>query len=235
MDLITGSVAALLTALCGLAGIVIGIAIDPVAAAIASAALLVGLVSLFVFALRQRSLYRGPYRILDETIVWQLVDPEGKQVFVSKRQLVRFNYLVIAHIELASGDGDIFADFDCNFGEVIQRFPRGGEEGLLIALRPERTRDEEIEITSRREIRDGFEGADQWITNRFAATSKKSEFIVEFPPDCEVENVRITGPSGHGSRPATERELRRQGDRQILRLKPRAYRENQTLKVTRTW
>ena len=231
----TGSTGALLTAICGLAGIVIAALIDPAAAAVASAAMLVGLTALFIFALRQRSLYAGPYRVIDETIIWQLSDPGGNQVFVEKRQRVRFNHLAIAHIELASGDGDLFASFDCNFGETIQRFPRDGEEGLLILLKPERTRDEEVELRSRREISDGFEGSSQWITYLFSTSSKRSEFVVEFPSNCMVENVRITGPTGHGSRPAKADELRDERGRKVLRLQPRAYRQNQVLKVTWTW
>lgn len=221
--------------MCGLAGIVIATVIDPVAAAIASAALIVALVAVFVFALRQRSLYAGPYRIIDETIVWRLPTADGSKAFLNKRQQVRFNHLAIAHIELASGDGDIFASFTCNYGTEIERFPRDGEEGLLIMLKPERSRDEEFELVSQREIRDGFAGTDQWITNRFSAASKRTELIVEFPDDCEVCNVRIAGPTGHGSRPASEQELRKEGVRSVLRLKPRAYRENQVVKITWSW
>jgi hypothetical protein len=209
--------------------------IDPVAAAVASAAMLVALVAVFIFALRQRSLYAGPYRIIEETIIWRLADANGRQAFLSKRQHVRFNHLAIAHIELASGDGERFASFICNYGTEIKRFPRDGEEGLLIALKPERTRDEEVEMTSQREIHDGFIGPDQWITCRFSAASKRTELVVEFPDDCQVRDVRVVGPTGHGSRPANDRELRTEGRRQVLRLKPRAYRENQAVKVTWSW
>jgi hypothetical protein len=44
---------------------------------------------------------------------------------------------------LASGDGSLFASFTCNYGKVISPFPRAGEEGILIQMTPERTRDEE--------------------------------------------------------------------------------------------
>jgi hypothetical protein len=230
-----GNAAGVLIAFCGLAGVAVAAVIDPVAAAIASAALLAGLVAVFVFALRQRSQLGGPYRILDETIIWQFPSSTGNQAFLSKRQQVRFNYLAIAHLELASGDGELFASFTCNYGTRTVPIPRNSDDGLLIVLDPERTRDEECELTSRREIRDGFIGPDQWVTFRFAAPSRRSEFVIEFPDDCEVRNVRITGPTGPGSRPAKNSELRTEGAKKVLRLRPRSYRENQVVKVTWSW
>lgn len=233
--LVTGRVGTFLVGLFGLAGIVVAAAIDPLAAGIASAAFAVALAAAFIYALRQRALYAGPYQILEETIVWRFPDPTGGQAFLNKQQRVRFNYLTIAHIELASGDGDLFASFNCNFGTLLERFPRSGEEGLLIVLKPERTRDEEADLVSEREIVGGFEGPDQWITFRFAAPSRKSELIVEFPDGHDVHDVRIEGPTGHGSRPAGDGEFRLEGARQVLRLKPRTYKANQLVRVTWSW
>src|SRR4029077_17371965 len=179
--------------------------------------------------------FAGPYRVIDETIVWEFPSSDGSQAYHSKRQRVRFNYLVIAHIELASGDGVLFDSFECSYGDVIAPVHRADEEGLLIYLNPERRRDEEKEITSRRGIRDGFVGSDQWITHRSSVSSRSTELIVQFPDDCPVHDVRIAGPSGHGSRPARDTELRTEGAKQVLRLKPRPYRANQSIKITWGW
>jgi hypothetical protein len=234
-DLIFGSAASVLVAFCGLAGIVVATSIDPVAAAIASAALLVAIVAILIFALRQRALFAGPYRVLDETITWEFLANDGRETYVSKHQKVRFNYLVVVHTELASGDGNLFAKFECNYGKTIGPFWRAGEEGILIQMTPERTRDEEFVLTSKREILDGFRGAEQWITHRASMPSKRTELIIQFPNGCEVKDVRISGPSGHGSRPASKDELRTEGTKQVLRLKPRRYRANQSTTVTWTW
>lgn len=234
--LVFGNAAGALIAICGLAGVVVATVIDPIAAAVASAALLVALVAVLIFALRQRSLLTGPYRVLDETVTWEIAAADGSRVFRSIRQRVRFNYLVIAHVELASGDGDLFASFECNYGSSLKRFSRAGEEGILIELSPERTpHDGEVELTSRREIRDGFLGADEWVAHKASLPSRRTEFILTFPAGREVRNVRIIGPTGHGSRPAKNDELRSEGSRQVLRLKPRRYRANQSVKVTWSW
>jgi hypothetical protein len=235
LALIFGSAASVVIAVCGLAGIVVATLISPLAAAVASAALLVAIVAILIFALRQRALFAGPYRVLDETITWSFVANDGRVAHLSKRQQVRFNYLVVAHTELASGDGELFAGFECNYGSVIRPLTRAGEEGVLIEMRPERTRDEEHELTSLRTIRDGFVGPEQWITHRSSMPSQRTELIVQFPDNCHVSDVRISGPTGAGSRPAGQQELRSEGTKQVLRLKPRRYKANQAVQVTWRW
>ncbi|HEV7770207.1 MAG TPA: hypothetical protein VGO66_06055 [Solirubrobacterales bacterium] len=243
---IVGSAAGLATALLGLAGAVVGTFIDPVAGAVASAALLVALVAVFVFALRQRALFTGPYRVLEETITWEFADPQGHAAILTKQQEVRFNYLAIALIELASGDGDLFADFSCGYGSVIKGdgvpsadekgvLTFADEKGVLILLDPRRTRDEVATLKSTRTVQDGFTEPQQWIAHRSVVPSEKTELILQFPSNHDVKNVRIAGPKGHGDRPAKGSELKKEGSRQVLRLKSRAYRENQMVKVTWHW
>ncbi len=243
---IFGNAAGVAIALFGLAGIFVGTFIDPIAGAVASAALLVALVAVFVFALRQRALFTGPYRVLDETITWEFVDQHGNEASLTKLQKVRFNYLAIALIELASGDGDLFAEFSCDYGSVIKGnsvpiadgkgvLSIDGEKGVLILLSPQRTRDEVATLESKRTIRGGFTEPHQWISHRSAVPSEKTQLILQFPSGHKVNDVRIAGPRGYGSRPARAEELKQEGARQILRLKPRAYRANQSIKITWRW
>jgi hypothetical protein len=236
VDLITGSTASLLLALCGLAGIVIGVVVNPIAAALASAALLTAIVALLVFVLRQKSAFAGPYEILEETIIWDLVAPDGKLAYLEKRQKVRFNYLVVVQLERAMGDGgDLFHSFECDYGEEIKRLRRDGEEALLILMKPERIRDEEAVLYSKRGMTDLFTSPEEWISFGFQAASKKSEFVIKFPVGVQVRNVRIKGPTGHGSRPVSADELTEEQGRSVLRLKGRSYREHDSVKVSWSW
>ncbi len=208
---------------------------NPLTAGIAAAALVVAFVAAFLFALRQRSLFEGPYRVLAETITWEFVDADGVNATHIKRQEVRFNYLVVAHIELASGDGDLFADFKCNYGDLIKKFSRDEERGVLIQLTPERKRNDNVILESTREIRDGFKDPKQWIMQKSSMPSERTELVVKFPKGHTVSNLRITGPSRSASRPASVRELQTEEERQVLRLKPRSYRANQSVKVDWNW
>lgn len=236
VELITGSAASLLLAFCGLVGIVVGVVVNPIAAAFASAALLVAIVALLIFVLRQKSVFSGPYEILEETIVWDLVAADGKLAYLEKRQKVRFNYLVVVHLERAMGDGgDLFHSFECDYGEEIKRLRRDGEEALLILMKPERIRDEEITLWSKRGMTDLFTASEEWISFGFQAASKSSEFLIRFPVGAQIRNIRITGPTGHGSRPAASDELVEEQGRLVLRLGKRGYREHDSVKVSWSW
>jgi hypothetical protein len=142
--------------------------------------------------------------------------------------------LTIAHIELASGAGDLFAEFTCNYGEKLKRFPSNGDERLLIELDPHRSRNDVVDLTSCREIKDGFLEDREWISQKAALPSAKTELIIQFPIDRAVTNVRIKGPRG-GERDATDKELREEGSRQVLRLGPRRYRVEEVIEVRWTF
>jgi hypothetical protein len=237
--IVTGSAASLLISFVSLAAVVVGVVVDPVAAAFVTAALLMCVAALFVFVLRQRAVFGGPYEILDETIIWDLIAPDGSLAYLEKRQEVRFNYLAFAQLERAMGSGDdcdLFHTFECDYGDEIERLQRSkGEEALLILMKPERIRNEEAVLWSRRGMTNLFMGAEEWISFGFQAASKCSEFQVRFPPRVAVRDVRIEGPSGAGSRPAEAGELVKEQNRTVLRLAKRSYEERDEVNVTWAW
>ena len=187
-------------------------------------ALLVALVGTFVFALRQRALFTGPYRVLEETITWEFLDPQGKEAKLTKRQDVCFNYLAITHLELATGDGDLFADFSCNYGSVVKDedlpiadedgvLSIANEKGVLVLFDTQKARNERFTLESTRTVRNGFKDPQQWILHQAAVPSKKTALIIMFPDNHTVKNVRISGPGGYGDRPAKKGELTQEGSR----------------------
>jgi hypothetical protein len=246
LDIVVGNPAGIAVALLSLAGVVVGTFIDPVAGAIATAALLVALVAVFVFALRQRALFTGPYRVLEETLTWEFEDAGGRKAKLIKNQKVRFNYLAIAHIELASGDGELFADFDCSFGHLVKdsELPNADEDGVLkiankygvlVLFEPQRVRDEEVTLESTRTVIDGFKGEDEWIVHEAAVPSKKTTLKVLFPSEATVEHVRIKGPKGHDERAPKKSELKQEGSRYALSIGPRSYQAGQSVRVRWRW
>jgi hypothetical protein len=236
---VTGSAASLLIAVVSLAAVVAGLILDPVAAAFVTAALLICVAALFVFVLRQRAAFSGPYEILEETIIWDLAARDGSLAYLEKRQEVRFNYLAVAQLERAMGSGDdcdLFHSFECDYGDEIERLQRSkGEEALLILMKPERIRNEVAVLWSKRGMTNLFTQSEEWISFGFQAASKCSEFQVRFPPHVAVRDVRIEGPSGHGSRPAEGGELVTEQNRTVLRLAKRDYEERDEVNVTWAW
>ncbi|MFL5871846.1 MAG: hypothetical protein ACJ75T_00020 [Solirubrobacterales bacterium] len=245
-DIVVGNPAGIAVALLSFAGVVVGTFVDPVAGAIATAALLVALVAVFIFALRQRALFTGPYRVLEETLTWEFEDSDGHKAKLIKNQKVRFNYLAIAHIELASGDGELFADFQCSFGHPVRdgKLPNANEDGVLkiadnsgvlILLDPRMARDEEATLESTRTVIDGFKGRDEWIVHQAAVPSKKTTLKVLFPSGRTVEHVRIEGPRAHSERAPKKSELMQEGSRYVLSIGPRSYKAGQSVKVRWRW
>lgn len=246
LDLAVGNRAGLAITALSVIGVVAGAYIDPVAGAIATAALLVALVAVFVFALKQRALFTGPYRVLEETVTWEFEDSGGHKAKLIKNQKVRFNYLAIAHIELASGDGNLFAEFDCSFGHPVgdSDLPNADKNGVLkiannfgvlILLDPQMARDEEVTLESTRTVIDGFKDKDEWIVHQAAVPSKKTTLKILFPAETAVENVRIEGPKGHGERSPRKNELRKEGSRYAVSIGPRSYKAGQSVRVRWRW
>jgi hypothetical protein len=246
LDIVVGNPAGLAIAALGLIGVVAGAYIDPVAGAVATAALLVALVAVFAFALKQRALFTGPYRVLEETLTWEFEDSGGHRAKLVKNQRVRFNYLAIAHIELASGDGDLFAEFECSFGHLVRdgNLPNADKSGVLkiannsgvlVLLDPQMARDEEVTLESTRTVIDGFKGREEWIVHRAAVPSKETTLKLLFPAGTTVEKVRIEGPRGHGERPPKKSELKKDGSRYALSIGPRSYKAGQSVRVRWRW
>jgi hypothetical protein len=238
LGVITGSIASVLVSIISLVAVVVGLVVDPVAAAFATAGLLISVSALLAFVLRQKAAFSGPYEIVEETITWDLEAADGSLAYLEKRQKVRFNYFAFAHLERAvgSGGGDLFHTFECSYGEGIKRVSRSNdEEALLILMKPERARNEEVVLWSRRGMTDVFMAREEWISFGFQAASKCSEFQIKFPARVAVRDVRIEGPSGHGSRPAEPSELVEEQNRTVLRLAERSYDERDQVNVTWTW
>src|SRR4051794_12818337 len=80
--------------LLALIGALVAVFVNPAAAAIVTAALFVVLAAMFVYALRQRSRFDGPYQVLESEARWELSDPRA--VVCTRRIVARFNYPTLA-------------------------------------------------------------------------------------------------------------------------------------------
>src|SRR5690349_814105 len=86
-------------ALVSLIAALIAATVNVVAAALVVATLFVVLVALAGYAIRQRSLFEGPYQVLEDHTTWDLQDPDAATAVVTKRLRVRFNYPCIAIVD----------------------------------------------------------------------------------------------------------------------------------------
>ncbi len=90
--------------------------------------------ALRLFLSRERR--EGMYEILDYDSTLELMDPKGEIAVFKKRQRVKFlQDSIIAFEDYAWGDGEIFSEYKCSPGKVVDRHQEGDRWNVLISLR----------------------------------------------------------------------------------------------------
>ncbi len=176
----------------GLVAALLGAAVSPVAGAVAVVLMFAALVSVFAYALRQRTLFAGPYDMLEDEVIWDFRVFDGSEVVVTKHQTVRFNYRTLVFVERASGDGDLFAEFSPDFGSWIHTGTLGAEKFAIVVLSSYRQRGEVATLTSDRLIRDGFLKDDEWVNYRIEVPSGRSRMELRFPAGRPPKRAELT-------------------------------------------
>ena len=99
----------------------------------------------------------GMYEVLAYEAILELCDEDGMTALYTKRQHVRFlQNNIIAYLDTAWGDGDIFADYRCSPGVPVDCYREGHRYTILISLRETKRRDDELTFHINRKIRNGF-------------------------------------------------------------------------------
>ena len=105
----------------------------------------------------------GVYEILEYNSTLDLVDPKGKVAFFRRRQKVKFlqNNIMVFQ-DHAWGDGEIFADYKCSPGVVVDRYKEGDRWNILISLRETKSRGDITDFFIERTVKNGFLQANEW-------------------------------------------------------------------------
>jgi hypothetical protein len=225
----------LLVAVLGLIATLGGVLASPVATAIVVAGLFFASTVVLAFALRRRALFDGPYTILKTEVSWDLEDPDASRAICTKRLEVRFNYPVIALQERVWGDGDPFAEFQADFGELVKTGKDGPDSYGIIALPATRHRGEEAVLTSSRTTVDAFGGDEEWIDLDHSQASRHSSFKVRFPSKRAPREIRLSrGPDGRESA-VTAESLRQEGGCTVFKMETRRQGRGQTFRLKWRW
>lgn len=101
--------------------------------------------------------YQGLYEVSEYDAELEICDPQGRVAIYRKRSKVTYlQNQVFSYRDMAWGDGEIFADYECSPGIAVDRFQEGHRWHVLISLRETRNRGDKEEILIKRTIRDGF-------------------------------------------------------------------------------
>lgn len=137
-----------------------------------------------IYAFHVQNECKEIFEILDHFGQWEVQDPHGQSVVLTKRLKVRFlqNH-VLAIDDPAWGDGQLFAEYSCQPGEAVDKFTAGHEWRTLISLREFRNKGDIEEFVIRRKIAGGFTKDDEWVAIETARTVGTIRAEVIFPAE----------------------------------------------------
>lgn len=105
----------------------------------------------------------GMYEILDYNSTLELLDAKGKVAVFKRHQKVKFlqNHITVFQ-DHAWGDGNIFADYKCSPGVVVDRYQEGNRWNILISLRETKSKGDITDFYIERTVKDGFTNDEEW-------------------------------------------------------------------------
>lgn len=134
----------------------------------------------------------GAYEVLSHSIELELCDVKGERAVYCKRQRVRFQQNnVVAYQDIAWGDGDIFAEYDCSPGEAVDRYREGHRWHVLISLRETKNWGDELLITIRRVIKGGFTGEREDFQTEINHPTRLFSMSLIFPVERPPQRVSL--------------------------------------------
>lgn len=110
-----------------------------------------------------RSFDSGMFEILEFDSTLELLDPRGERAVFKKRLRVKFlQDNVIAFEDYAWGDGEIFLDYRCSPGIIVDRYRDGERWNVLISLRQTKNAGDVEEFHLERQLRRSFLVDEGW-------------------------------------------------------------------------
>ena len=203
--------------LVGFLGSLFAVVVNVIAGAIVFAAIFVALAAVFLYALRQRTLFDGPYALLEDETIWNLKTPRADTAVVTKRQTVRFNYQTFVIVDYAWGDGDQFHAYDPAYGKHIFTGQHGSQRYAIVALPDYRQRGEETTLASDRTVTDAFGAAHEWIELKIDKDTRRSKVKIRFPLDRPPRKIKLHRESTDVTEDWTDR-LTKEGGRFVFDL-----------------
>lgn len=124
----------------------------------------------------------GMYEILDYDTTLELVDPNGETAIFKKRQKVKFlQDHIIAFQDYAWGEGEVFADYHCVPGWVVDRYQEGDRWNILISLRETKSVGDITEFYIERTVKNGFTKSEESRQIEIRNQTHRLKLVIIFP------------------------------------------------------
>jgi hypothetical protein len=172
--------------------------------------------------LMRRERHEGMYEILDYDSTLELVDPKGEIAVLKKRQKVKFlQNNIIAFEDYAWGDGEIFANYRCSPGKVVDRYQEGDRWNVLISLRETKTAGDIEDFYIERTVRNGFTKDEEWRQVEIRNRIKRLKLTTVFPKERRCQRAVVIERSRNRTTVLDQEHFSDQPDgRQVLTWKP---------------
>jgi hypothetical protein len=122
------------------------------------------------------------YEVLEHHITLELLDVKGQLARYQKEQKVRFLLdNIIAFQDQAWGDGDVFIDYECSPGVLVDRYDEGNRHRLLISLRDTKHRNDIETFHIQRTIKRGYTSPNGYLQTNIDHKTHKASLSVIFP------------------------------------------------------
>ena len=145
-----------------------------------------------------REQHQGMYEILDYDSTLELLDTTGETAVFIKRQRVKFlQNNIIAFQDYAWGDGDIFADYQCSPGVVVDRYQEGDRWNVLISLRETKNRGDIEDFYIQRTVRNTYTQPEEWRQVEIRHLTRRLKIAIIFPKERRCQRATLLQRSKH--------------------------------------
>ncbi len=143
--------------------------------------------------LRTKRGYHGMYEVLEYNSTLEIMDPGGKAARLTRHEVIRFlQDNVVAIHDHAWGDGELFANYECQPGVKVDCYPDGSKRNILISLRETKNRGDTINLRIARDIMGGFLEKEEWLETEIDHWMEHLKLSIIFPQERPCRRAAVT-------------------------------------------
>lgn len=174
----------------------------------------------------QRQRAAGMYEILEYNSTLELLDTKGHTAVFKKQQRVKFlQDYINTFQDYAWGEGDIFADYKCSPGTVVDRYQDGDRWNILISLHETKNCGDIEDFYIERMVKNGFLKTEESRQIEIRHYTRRLKMSVIFPKIRRCQRALLLQRSRHHTTVlGPEHFSNLPDDRQILTWKTKKIR-----------
>jgi hypothetical protein len=143
--------------------------------------------------LRDKIGYHGMFEILEYQATLEIMDPNGEEAVLTRQEVIRFlQDNVVAIYDVAWGDGEILADYQCQPGVPVDFYQDGSKYKILISLRETKNRGDVETFSRERSIKGGFLSKDEWLETEIDHWTEHLKLSIIFPHERLCQRATVT-------------------------------------------